>query len=289
MILTCPSCGTQYAVKDGAIPPGGRKVRCASCGQSWHQEGDESAPPAGPEQDAPPEEPHQEPPAQAPESDGGEETDTPQFDIVGNQVQAMEDVPPIAPGAPLVEGSTAIPVPGPDRGFGDNGQFGQADDGWDPAKEIPDAEEIDAVYNETGEDRRRSWWMAILLALALVAAIVVAFWFLAPDSLRQQFGLAAASPSPLQIAPGTPERQMLASGNELVVVGGRVINPSSREQQVPPIQAQLRDKSGKLVYSWTIAPPAMTLPPGGSASFNSAKMDVPASGAESTITLTLKS
>jgi len=37
MILTCPSCGTQYAVKDGAIPDGGRKVRCASCGHSWHQ------------------------------------------------------------------------------------------------------------------------------------------------------------------------------------------------------------------------------------------------------------
>ena len=23
MILTCPTCGTQYVVKDGAIPPGG--------------------------------------------------------------------------------------------------------------------------------------------------------------------------------------------------------------------------------------------------------------------------
>ena len=38
MILTCPNCGTQYAVKDGAIPAQGRKVRCASCGQSWHQD-----------------------------------------------------------------------------------------------------------------------------------------------------------------------------------------------------------------------------------------------------------
>src|SRR5215207_8127352 len=38
MILTCPSCGTQYVVKDGAIPPGGRQVRCASCKHSWHQE-----------------------------------------------------------------------------------------------------------------------------------------------------------------------------------------------------------------------------------------------------------
>src|SRR4051794_26467845 len=38
MILTCPSCGTQYVVKDGAIPPGGRQVRCASCKHSWHQD-----------------------------------------------------------------------------------------------------------------------------------------------------------------------------------------------------------------------------------------------------------
>ena len=37
MILTCPSCGTQYVVKDGAIPPQGRQVRCASCKHSWHQ------------------------------------------------------------------------------------------------------------------------------------------------------------------------------------------------------------------------------------------------------------
>src|SRR4051812_22233006 len=38
MILTCPNCGTQYVVKDGAIPPGGRQVRCASCKHSWQQD-----------------------------------------------------------------------------------------------------------------------------------------------------------------------------------------------------------------------------------------------------------
>ena len=38
MILTCPSCATQYVVKDGAIPPLGRQVRCASCKHSWHQD-----------------------------------------------------------------------------------------------------------------------------------------------------------------------------------------------------------------------------------------------------------
>jgi len=37
MILTCPSCGTQYVVKDGAIPPSGRQVRCKACQHSWRE------------------------------------------------------------------------------------------------------------------------------------------------------------------------------------------------------------------------------------------------------------
>src|SRR5215217_3364754 len=44
MILTCPNCSTQYVVKDGAIPPEGRQVRCAACKHSWHQDPDGEAP-----------------------------------------------------------------------------------------------------------------------------------------------------------------------------------------------------------------------------------------------------
>ena len=53
MILTCPNCGTQYVVKDGAIPPQGRQVRCASCKHSWHQDSEGSAEP-GPQAEAEP-------------------------------------------------------------------------------------------------------------------------------------------------------------------------------------------------------------------------------------------
>lgn len=273
MILTCPSCGTQYAVKDGAIPEGGRKVRCASCGESWHQDPE---PDAG--GDAPTE------PASM-----SEERSTPEAAAGPDEMpQAYETVDPIAPGAPLVESPTAIPVPPPEDLPGRGHEFAPAGGQWDLSSEIPDSEEIEAAESETGGDRSRNWVMGIMLAILFVALIALAFWFLAPDSLRQQVGFAAASPTPLQIAPGTPERQKLASGNELVVVSGRVINPSSRAQPVPPIQAQLRDRSGRLLHSWIIAPPARSLPPGGSATFNSAEMGVPASGLDSTVTLTLK-
>ena len=264
MILTCPSCGTQYAVKDGAIPEGGRKVRCASCGHSWHQDppadalGQESTPVASAEPAEPAE------PAWT----------------------AEEPADPIATDAHLVEEPTSVPLPPP--GAETWAETGGGEDDWNPADEIPDAEEIEIAESETGADRRRNWRMMLLVGLLVVVAIVAALWFLAPDSLRQQVGLAAASATPLQIAAGTPERQKLASGNELVVVSGRVINPSGTEQPVPPIEAQLRDSSGRVLYSWTIAPPTRTLPPGGSATFNSAEMDVPASGADSTVTLSLK-
>ena len=64
----------------------------------------------------------------------------------------------------------------------------------------------------------------------------------------------------------------MASGNELLTVSGRVINPSAKEQQVPPLEAKLTNKSGKLVYRWVIPPPAHALAAGTSAAFNSAEV-----------------
>jgi len=68
----------------------------------------------------------------------------------------------------------------------------------------------------------------------------------------------------------------------------KVLSPTGEEQAVPPLQAQLKTRTGKVVYSWTIAPPARSLPPGASASFNSAEVNVPPGGDELTITLGAK-
>jgi len=40
MILTCPSCDTRYSVDGSKFPAAGRTVRCAKCGNSWHQMGE---------------------------------------------------------------------------------------------------------------------------------------------------------------------------------------------------------------------------------------------------------
>jgi predicted Zn finger-like uncharacterized protein len=37
MIITCPSCSARYPVDASTFAPSGRKVRCAKCGNTWHQ------------------------------------------------------------------------------------------------------------------------------------------------------------------------------------------------------------------------------------------------------------
>jgi predicted Zn finger-like uncharacterized protein len=283
MILTCPSCGTQYAVKDGVIPQGGRKVRCASCGHSWHQD---SAP--EPLRDSP-----QQP---VPGPDGASASQEPSGPVPPPPGDpAPDSIPPgeprdfgfdiTSPDPNLVDPPGSVPVPPPQDWLEQRGD----EQDWDPEKELPDAEELTAVRSETRSDRKHNWLMGLAIAIGFVVLIALALWFVAPDSLRMQAGFAAAQPTPLQIAPGTTERQRLQSGNELVVVSGRIINPSTEPQQVPPIEAQLHDGEGRLIHSWTIAPPARTLPPGGSATFNSAEMEFPPSGPDATVTLSLRS
>ena len=308
MILTCPNCGTQYVVKDGAIPPEGRQVRCASCKHSWHQDPDQEADPEGAAvQEA------------APAADAASDTDSAVPDT--GFVAAEQEVSPAEvdeDGESLAEATLIEPRSGPEaeeRAYEeataeaeDALPEARLEDSGEPAiAETPQAEVIAAPPQETWSEpphaeaqpddfrpyaaadeeapKRRSPLLTILLIVALVILIAAVFWFLAPPDLKTKLGLAGMGATPLALVTTHMDRQRLESGNELLTVTGRVINPTGKSQPVPPLQAQLKTKAGKVVYSWTIAPPAPSLAPGESKSFNSAEVSVPPGGEELTITL----
>ena len=281
MILTCPSCGTQYVVKDGAIPPQGRQVRCAACKHSWHQDPEEGA--SALEETAvlePADAAEPEPQPEAEEESLTEATlieprSGPEAEERAYEEAMAEEVSEAAPEPALVveRGET----PDGSVATADWREPPQAEPEEDDFSPFPAADEVQPV--------RRSVLFPIVLLLIVVAAIAAAFWFFAPPEWKARLGVGAAGESPLALVTTHMDRQRLESGNELLTVTGRVINPTSTEQDVPPLEAQLRTRTGKVVYSWTIAPPAQALAPGASASFNSAEVNVPPGGEELTITI----
>ncbi len=295
MILTCPSCGTQYVVKDGAIPPGGRQVRCASCKHSWHQDPEAGAEPAQTDPIA------QEASVIGPEAEGAPEDFAEPRDSESEEsiAEAVMIEPRSGPEAEerayeeaLVEdgGEPVTSVPPTDDSARnldvDRASTSTPAQDWrePPVAEAQDDEFSPFHASDEAEPRRRPL-VGILLAVLVIAALAAAFWFFAPAEWKARLGLAAATASPLALVTTHMDRQKLESGNELLTVTGRVVNPTGKEQTVPPLSAQLKTRTGQVVYSWTIAPPARTLPPGASASFNSAEVNVPAGGEELTISL----
>jgi predicted Zn finger-like uncharacterized protein len=296
MILTCPNCGTQYVVKDGAIPPEGRQVRCAACKHSWHQDPEIQGSTAHSEEDAGVPSAAEAEAASLAEQQATDESlveatlieprSGPEAEERAYEeatLEAVSDASGIDQPAVVEETLSEKASSAPPQGAIETTPAA-AD--W---REPPVAEDAPDMFNPFAEDefqpRRRGRATAVLIALLVIIAAAATFWVFAPPALKAKLGLAGVGSTPLQLVTTHMDRQHLESGNDLLTLTGRVINPSGKEQSVPPIQAQLKNRSGKVVYSWTIQPPAQTLPAGGSASFNSAEVSVPPGGDELTITL----
>jgi predicted Zn finger-like uncharacterized protein len=286
MILTCPSCGTQYVVKDGAIPASGRQVRCKACGHSWR------AVPETASADEPLEQPSEAPVPQDPvaeeaiaeagysEAGASEEP----ADDLGRTGEYAGHAEPLADEPPqddtLVESPSPPPIP-PEADV-----VGLAEAA--PSGRLEWTEEDDFspfARNDSGDAKPRSRVILVAVLVLLIAALIAGVWMFAPAEWRQRLGLASAAETPLQLMMTHSDRTQLASGNEFLNISGRIINPTDRQQKVPPIHAQLHDSKGKVVYSWTIPPPAKVIPPGESRSFNSAELNIPPTAQELTVTL----
>ena len=284
MILTCPACATQYRLKDGAIPPEGRQVRCAACKHKWHEDGagaPEAAAPAPSDEGAighwPPSGGEK---ATARAEDGGIGGGPPQPDP-DHYEQAAAAVPEAAVHQQMIAETPEPEVPHQEPGQVRNPAPAPTEQPTSPNDPYPPEDDSFAAipamndHGDEGERGSKLGWIVGLILLVVAAA--AAFYFLAPPELKARAGIAEVGESPLEVIVTTRDRQRLASGNELLAISGRVINNTDREQAIPPIRAELRNEaSNKLVYQWTIAPPARSLAPGAAASFNSAEVDVPA-------------
>ncbi|HEY6048450.1 MAG TPA: zinc-ribbon domain-containing protein, partial [Sphingomicrobium sp.] len=222
MILTCPSCGTQYVVKDGAIPPEGRQVRCAACKHSWHQgpgESEGAAPPAF----EPIEEAAAEPQAEAapPEDESITEATLieprsgPEAEERAYEEAALEAEPEAEVAAPPAQvpsqtyAGAQFDISKPEPAAAAE----PAADWNEPPLAEPETDEFSpfAAPDEI-EPRGRSPVLRILIIAIVIIALAAAFWFFAPPEWKARLGLAAIGSSPLALVTTHMDRQRLESG-----------------------------------------------------------------------------
>lgn len=235
MIITCPSCDTRYNVDAAGFEPSGRKVRCAKCGEHWHQE---------PES------------AQAKEDAGklesaGEEAGS------GN-ADTGDDVPPPPP---------------LDPDFGKPARKSQsADDEEDepaPARSRPRHQmPIKARGSRT---LQVAGWVALIafvagsaLGAAAFRSEIIRFW---PATQT----LYAAFNDPVDIDDmafqNVSYEYQFENGLPVLSIRGEVINEGEARIPLRPVQIDLRGENRERLYHWTFRLPETALDPAERAEF----------------------
>ena len=262
MILACPSCHTRYVVPDTAIGPSGRTVRCANCRHSWFQEpalGAAAIPPA---------------PLSPP-------TPTPEPARTADDGPSPAPVaPPPPPPAEPAAADEAPPPPPPEA-------FAAADTA---PRAVPAASVDDPLpFRRPRRNPAKRWTMVAAAAAVLMIGATSALFYYGLPSWAQGLGLPGATDEPdlvIELPPNQDHRE-LADGTIYFAASGVIINPTDREQRVPPILAELRDAQGTIVYSWTIKPPVRMLPPNEKVNFSEAKLDIPRRATQLTVSWAL--
>ncbi|HYJ31183.1 MAG TPA: zinc-ribbon domain-containing protein [Allosphingosinicella sp.] len=124
----------------------------------------------------------------------------------------------------------------------------------------------------------RMWTMLAALAAVAMSGAALALHYFGLPGFGERLVTGAAGATSLGIT-GEGRLRRLDSGNVLLMVTGRITNPTEAAQDVPPrIRAELRDGDGRVVRVWSILSPTSRLAPHQSVTFNSAEADPPASG-----------
>ena len=258
MIISCPACQTRFNVPAKALGEAGRKVRCANCGDSWHQMPEEDAPPPAPA------------PAPAPSDAAAPEPTDPIED--DNESVEEDDNGPDVEAAP----------PAPEKAKAD----GKADS--------KSARRAKSRAGRAADDDggKRGWvgWLVLILVLAGIGSggffyqgKIVELWPPA-GQLYDMIGLS------LENGDG-PEKFGLSiqnvkwehkreKGKPVLVVKGEVTNTSEKPQSVPRLRVIILDDHDRRLFRWTVTTAKNTLEPSEATKF-STRLANPPDGARS--------
>lgn len=243
MIIACPSCSSRYPVNSASFEPSGRKVRCAKCGHSWHQQ-PESAKSVAEEL--------------VPLAAG-------QKKIFGEK------------GKPAPVSAAPKDAPKPEAQSDEADDIGFADTPPPPATGTVDIGNRFRAEVKREASLRRSR-VAIAAGWVLLAAFVAgtlgsgyvyrheiaALW----PATTKVYAVAGEEINlrGLELRNVSYERQT-EEGLPVLAIAGEVVNITGEQVLLPRLRVGLRDEHQNELYHWTFALEEKTLQPQGSVSF----------------------
>lgn len=244
MIITCPSCSARYPVDATALAPAGRKVRCAKCGESWHQP----------------------PPDDLPDPiDLAEPADEPTDHDAAPDAEEATDVAAAggAFSADVVEFAQVAPV----RAEAET-PSSKAKTKSRAAAAVPGGSKKGLLK---GSIAQAVGWLALL---AFVGGSVFATYRYRDDIVRlwpATARLYAALNRPVNLRgmefQNVAYEHQFENGLPVLAVYGIIVNVTNRELPVPRVWVGLRDDKQQELYHWTFSIPETMLAPSQSAEF----------------------
>ncbi|MDW3206493.1 MAG: DUF3426 domain-containing protein [Alphaproteobacteria bacterium] len=264
MILSCPNCETRFRVKDDAIGPNGRKVKCRNCAHTWKAMPDGSVGDSGAQ------------PAPAPK---------PKPRPAAPPVDDDPVPPPPPPAAPRAADPEPAPPP-PDL------DMGAPPEAADPPP-IPPGEDF-VLRQRKPKVEKKSPVMAWVILVILIIATAAVGWFF-QRSIVSAFPPAAKVyewvglevslighglkiPDPDQV---TIE---LTDDGQSLIIDGKVLSESDDPMDIPLLQGMLVDTDGQIIHQWTFTASKPNILPGESVPYTTRVLNPPPGAVKADIT-----